>query len=283
MIFSNDGTLYSFSKKRLNHLFEAYSASSENYSQAYVTWISPLDFLSLTVSDVQGFLEKNKDKVLDYKKLCEERQEIFLTVDFDSGEVVGHEGRHRMAALHNAGAEQVAIAVRAYGEKGKYERKFIPEIIVTGQEFWMCRPVTKADGIVQLRGLLPVSRAYRDTVRNVFGPDAALITYFGERVGIGEVRGFSDNPSVMKPLAECKDGMSTYVHLHDEKNPEALRDYAIPVEEFMDWVQIDKHRIEARRIMGSLDDAIDAAAALGKNQVSDKVARAFVRDLEGTR
>lgn len=173
MIFSNDGKIYSFSEKRVRNLFEAYSASAENYSQAYAAWISPLDFLSLTVSDVQGFLEKNKDKILDYKELCEERQEMFLTVDFDSGEVVGHEGRHRMAALYYAGAEQVAIAVRAYGEKGKYNRKFIPEVTVTGQEFWMCRPRTRASGVVTLKGLVPFSKAYRNTVMELYGPEAA--------------------------------------------------------------------------------------------------------------
>lgn len=274
MIYSMDGKTYSFSEKRLKNLFEAYSANAENYSKAYVTYISPMDFLSLTSSDVSGFLRKNEDKILDYKKLCGERQEIFLTVDFDSGEVVGHEGRHRMAALHFAGAEKVAIAVRDFSEKNKYTRQVIPEVTVSGEEFLFVRPRTKASGVVTLQDLVPVSRAYRDVVRELYGPDATLQSYLGKETCVGTVLGFGDNPETIKDCRDCIGGVSKYVHVRDEVNSQNVQDLAVPVGEFMEWIEIERLNSGVRNNVRSLEDQIKTADSLKDNYRGYKETRA---------
>ena len=173
LVSSVDGKSYGFSTKRIRNLYENYALRrSENYSMAYAAWITPLDYLSLTVSDVASFVDSCNP--LDLEKLCAERQEIFLTVDLDAGEVVGHEGRHRMAALHKAGAERVAISIRCYGESGKYDRQPIPDLKLIGEEFLFCRPRYRASGVVKLDNLVPLSWHYRDVVEGLFGPNSVL-------------------------------------------------------------------------------------------------------------
>jgi hypothetical protein len=54
----------------------------------------------------------------------------FLDVDRDTGTVQAHEGRHRCAALINAGGTeiQVAICIRVKGYKTYYEQPFIDQM-----------------------------------------------------------------------------------------------------------------------------------------------------------
>lgn len=239
MVFSQDGKIYNFSDKRIRDLYESYAARGvPNYSQAYATWISPLDYLSLTCSDVDAFLEKAKP--LDYKALCDERQEIYLTVDFEDGEVVGHEGRHRMAALHKAGAELVAIAVHAYGENGRYEREFIDEVTVSGQDFFYLEKPCKAKGVVKLRGLTPLSQAYKQQVRAVFGPFPALGTFIGKKVYadkayLGCIKGFSDCAEYVKEMHTNNPFKVAYVHIHDDIHSKGCCNSIINLFDFLNW------------------------------------------------
>ena len=237
MVFSVDGKAYNFSDKRINNLYESYSARGvPNYSQAYVTWISPLDYLSLTCSDVNPFLEKAKP--LDYKALCDERQEIYLTVDFEDGEVVGHEGRHRMAALYKAGAELVAVAVHAYGENGKYEREYIESFTVTGQDFSYIVPPRKATGVVELHGLTPLSEAYKKQVRSVYGPSSVLETFVGKKVYadnvcLGSVKGFSDCAEYVKEMHMNNPFKVSYVHINNDTNINGCVNSVINLRDFL--------------------------------------------------
>ena len=197
MVFDFEGKTYNFSHRRVRWLYEKYSANGvENYSQAFATYISPLDYLSLTSPVPQSFIDKAKP--LDFERLDEEYQEIYLTVDMDTGEVVGHEGRHRMAALYNAGAENVAIAIRAYGEKGRYDRYPIEHLILNGQEFSYLDPPQKAPGRVTVNNLIPFSQACKGAIMEYYGPMSVLRSYFdknvyqgndfwGKIVGIGDV------------------------------------------------------------------------------------------------
>lgn len=288
MVFDFEEKVYNFSDKRLKYLFDCYSSNSvEKYAQAYVAWIKPLDYLSLTTSDVQGFLDKAKP--LDYKALCDERQEIRLTVDFDAGEVVGHEGRHRMAALHKAGATTVAVVVKAYGEKGKYDRDFIERFTVKGQEFNYISPPRRASGVVELRCLVPLSKAERDLVLATFGSVVVLETFKGKKIYavddvfqfsmgrkvserqeyIGTVKGFSDNKDYSKAWHRGNPYKMVYVHMHNERNPKGYQDFALKVEDFLGWIKDGKYRVPAKDIVpkfSDLNELINAAESLTENQ-----------------
>lgn len=299
MVFDFEEKVYNFSDKRLKYLYECYSSTSEEkYAQAYVAWINPLDYLSLTTTDIQGFLERAKP--LDYKALCDERQEIRLTVDFEAGEVVGHEGRHRMAALYKAGATTVAVVVKAYGEKGKYDRDFISQFTVTGQEFWLIDPPRRAPGVVDLRCLVPLSKAEKELATCFFGPSAVLDSFKGKKIYavedvfqfstddkvserqkyIGTVEGFSDNKGYSKAWHVLNPYEMIYVHMHNEKNPVGYQDYTLKVDDFLRWIQEGKYRVPAKNFSRSPSDLNELIVAAEK-AVTKRETKDISRDIEG--
>lgn len=153
----------SYTEKRMNLILDKYGAkSSPKYSKAYVTYISPSDFLSLTTNNLSRIESESTE--LDIQKLQSEYQEIFLRSDMDTGEVTGHEGRHRMVALRNAGINEVPILIIPEGEKGRYNRTKIAEHKLNGEEF----STGKAKGIVDVKNLIPASYEYRDELINTF-------------------------------------------------------------------------------------------------------------------
>ncbi len=175
-IFEDDGFTLSnrqasFSQDRFNDLVSTYSvknggAGSQNYSKGYVTYISPSDFLALTTTNEQHIVEdaRNKYYKLDVDALKSERQTPFLRIDLQTGEVTGHEGRHRMALLRDAGIEKVAIAIEADSEAGKYNTQKLNNVNISGQEFGS----GKASGTAILDEVIPLSPKYRNEVKEKF-------------------------------------------------------------------------------------------------------------------
>jgi len=102
---------------RIGNLLSTYAVSHEpDHTKSYVTYVSPQEFVDVTTPrELQGDL-KTEAGALDEKKLAGESQPVFLLVE-EEGEnsgvfkVVGHEGRHRVAALAKAGVARVPIVV----------------------------------------------------------------------------------------------------------------------------------------------------------------------------
>ena len=165
----------SFTEKRLEDLIIEYSTNNtsknmENYSKGYVAYISPSDFLSLTTRNENHITDEARRKYasLDLDVLSES-QPIFLIVDFSSGEVEGHEGRHRMALLRDAGINSVAIALinTDTRESAKYNTKKINSLNLSGQVF----NGKKSPGNVTLNEVIPLSPKYRTEVFEKFSGD----------------------------------------------------------------------------------------------------------------
>lgn len=122
---------------------------AEDYAKSYKVKMSPKDFLDLTTIEgadslkVGGYIGGSRLRELDIDELNKEKwQTIFLQVAFPDagdptkGEVVGHEGRHRMFALMNAGVKEVDVELKCdvYGSVYNKYRPFTPSYIdLTGQ------------------------------------------------------------------------------------------------------------------------------------------------------
>lgn len=175
----------SFTQKRFNDLIEEFSVpvggvSNQNYAKGYVAYISPSEFLSLTTLDESRIIEDTKTNkkygggTLDVKELAENRQTPFLIIDFKSGEVYGHEGRHQMVMLRNKGINKVAIVVESLNpEADKYRTNKMTNFAVTGQEYSRGR----SPGKVTFDEIIPLSPAYRDEVTEKFVINKADIRY----------------------------------------------------------------------------------------------------------
>lgn len=161
----------SFTEKRFNDLVEEFSVPdggqlNQNYAKGYVAYISPSDFLSLTTPNERRIVEEAKGYGnIDIKMLSKNSQTLQLIIDFASGTVVGHEGRHRMALLRQAGINKVAILIRPNSEANKYNASKYENLAVTGQDY-DDRGVSP--GVVTFDEIIPLSPNYRNEAREKF-------------------------------------------------------------------------------------------------------------------
>jgi hypothetical protein len=142
------------------------SSSSDviDYAKSYVAWVSPIDFVyATTTSEQTRQALKEEAGTLNIEKLKGETQPIHLTVDFETGEIVGHEGRHRMLALQQEGIDNVAIIIDALNDN-RYHTKPIEFMSLTGQQFQEHRKGLD----MFLHNMLPLSQRYADVAREVF-------------------------------------------------------------------------------------------------------------------
>ena len=140
---------------RVKNLLSSYADFYEpDRTKALATRINPRDFLGLTLP--QEFIETFDTQVrpLDMQRLGAETQPLFLRVSpLETGElrVTGHEGRHRMAALRDAGVESVPIVV---GFDNSATRGPIDAATLLPEQYIGWQP---SGGPVGIRDALPIS------------------------------------------------------------------------------------------------------------------------------
>ena len=116
----------------IDKYLEDYAAKfSPNYAQAYITYMSPDKFLKMTTSNKSRIEAESKE--FNYDKFTDATlfQPIQLTINSKTGEVIGHEGRHRMVALSNAGVYNVPVLMFDYSNKTNKEN--LSELVLHGQ------------------------------------------------------------------------------------------------------------------------------------------------------
>ena len=161
----------SFTEERLNNLFDEHSLGDgkrAEHSNAYVGYISPEDFVSLTSNENIRSRVKDEAYILNEEELKNEKETPFLEYDPATGEVVNHEGRHRMVALKADGIESVAVVLKPSNDS--FERRTPQDISLTGQNF----AGGKASGNVIVQNAIPLSEKYRTEAVAQFSqnPDA---------------------------------------------------------------------------------------------------------------
>ena len=136
--------------ERIREAINRYGSPTDaDYSKAYMTYINPKTFVELNARDTEEI--ENTSRPINGSDLTGNHQTPFIKVDMDTGEIVGHEGRHRMQALADAGVEKVAVLVVPNSEKGKNNRQTIKSFEVTGEN----------DTKATLENLIPVNQKHR--------------------------------------------------------------------------------------------------------------------------
>ncbi len=167
------GKVAKLTDERIERLFREYGASNPQYAKAYIATIHPRDFLSLTLSDESlqkwdaAAVDGTNDEVypLDIDKLRNETQTPYLNIDTVTGEVIGHEGRHRMRALLEAGVTEVPVAI--YDSSTKYSKKKEASMRLTSQGYG-------GDGVnnnfvAEVKNLIPLNAVNRADVMESYG------------------------------------------------------------------------------------------------------------------
>lgn len=159
--------------ERIERLFSAYGADNPKYAKAYVTSIHPRDFLSLTLSDSSfekwdDAANRGDDKELfplDIDKLKKETQTPYLIVDTSTGRVTGHEGRHRMRALLEAGVTEVPIAIEDI--RTKYSKEKEASMFISSQEY--SKGYVNNNFGTEIKNLIPLNKIYREEILASYG------------------------------------------------------------------------------------------------------------------
>ena len=167
---------------RIDDLIEDSGAGRRvDYANYWITSISPTDFLNMTttpaIQDRSAFdkfpSEWNDDATMDtYDYLGElkrNRQTPYLAININTGEVMGHEGRHRIRALEREGIKSVEIVVEfkdddyrivKYSPDGKRLR--IKDAVKIINQFGTGQTAS-------ITNIIPLNEDYRDTILANYG------------------------------------------------------------------------------------------------------------------
>lgn len=177
---------------RLKTLLRTYGYSMDDgRTKAMAVMMSPKEFLDLTAPGETRAQIQEEAGDLNQEKLRGEDQPIYLRVEeTELGlSTIGHEGRHRMAALAKAGVEYVPV-VLDFGN-GK-TREPIDSIYISPQRF--------DDGVMGDRGayavnLVPISYKYEGTLREDFSiqrPVKGVVSFDRSGISADNKGGYAD-------------------------------------------------------------------------------------------
>lgn len=163
---------------RIDQRISEHGAGNTDYAKRYITRISPKDFIDMTV------YEKNMDRVnfdsrvrgdfdgkmgdWDYEKQLRDSEEPpVLVINKATGQIIGHNGRHRVRALEMAGVESVEIEVELHDEDGyliKYNAQTIPDLAISSQ----------FDTAIEthISNIIPFNKAHRNEIIANYGEKA---------------------------------------------------------------------------------------------------------------
>ena len=153
------------------YLHDYAAKMSPNYAQAYAAWMSPKQFLDLTTSISGRHLVVQESRNLDVDEFTDASlyQPIQLAIDSETGDVVGHEGRHRMVALSNAGIYKVPVLL--FDSSNKNSKTHMDEMILGGQDFGSSRSLA----VHGLTDVTPFNYANRDAIIEKFSTKTKMM------------------------------------------------------------------------------------------------------------
>ena len=161
-----------------------YGSSNPEYAQAYIAYVTPQQFLNLTVGGKNTTLDmiENESKgygELDIAKLGDSNPlSLYIHEGRNKAEVEGHEGRHRMYLLGKAGFEKVPVLLFDY--RTKYDKTAKDSLKLTAQRFNDTDLISKARDVV-LSDLIPFSNGNKDLIIKKFGSGAEADVHYSER------------------------------------------------------------------------------------------------------
>lgn len=139
----------------------SFAAEIPNSAQAYIAYITPLQFLKLTTGDNPRTVdrineESSKYGELEFDKLGDTLP-MFLHIEEGktSARVIGHEGRHRMKLLGDAGFEKIPVLLLNYDNK--YSKVTLNNLKLKPQSFNDDGFISKSRDVI-IEEAIPFSR-----------------------------------------------------------------------------------------------------------------------------
>ena len=158
-----------WTEKRVDSLIQTYGyADGKTFGIA--AFVDPQFFLEATTASVAGIREiRTEAGKLDLQKLASETQTPYLKINIGADgawEIVGHEGRHRAAALQKEGIRQMPVVLNILKGGFKYPAKFdvAPSQELLGQTFGKARGED-----VEVSNLIPINQQNKELLNEEFG------------------------------------------------------------------------------------------------------------------
>ena len=210
--FKTDGKRVSFTDERIDSYLDQFASTNNDYAQAYITYMSPADYMLLTANGKNGSQtfdrlmseshEFNEEEFKDSIKY----QPIFLDIDQDNKitRVVGHEGRHRMIALQLAGYTQIPVLLFNYSNK--YSKAYIPSMTLRPQDFSGDSNYNKSN-YISLSDIEPLSRGNADNVKAKFGSNSNADISYSLDIEEDELALFENNNPTISDKSVLDEGL----------------------------------------------------------------------------
>lgn len=223
-----------------------YASTDPKYAQAYITYMSPIDYLKLTaggnmatLEDIESASDRYGD--VDFDKLGNS-DPIYLSVSEGKNgfKVVGHEGRHRMYMLGKAGFE--AIPVLMFDSDTKYSKEHLDSTKLEAQKFYGTNLVSKARDVV-VNDVVPFSSGNTDEIINKFGSGAAAdVEYSNRNVDydmplVKLAAKYGAIPKGYKPLVDVTVPRKTSDNMNVRQFTRTVLESGIPNEEMSDDIK----------------------------------------------
>ena len=149
-----------------------YGASHPDYAQAYISYVTPQQYLNLTVGGNTNTLDSIQNESesygeLDFDKLGNSSPiSLYISENGNTAKVKGHEGRHRMYLLGKAGFEKVPVLIFNYDNK--YEKTTKTNLKLTAQRFNDTDLISKSRDVI-LEEAIPFNNRNKDIIIEKFG------------------------------------------------------------------------------------------------------------------
>jgi len=161
---------------RLRNLMSSFAYTmDDSRTKAYIAYIAPDDFIKATSSEEREQEIVKRAGKLKPSELEKEPQSIYLVLkkseNFNFYNIVGHEGRHRMAALRKAGITKVPV-VLDFGSAIN-DAQPIKQYEYIAKQF----DVNGRNGFSLKDEALPISYKYRKQILEKYGNEQAEYIY----------------------------------------------------------------------------------------------------------
>ena len=163
-----------------------YASSNPTYAQAYITYMTPQQFLNLTMGGHEYTVDRIVSESESYGELDFDKIDNSQPINLDIQEgkngakVVGHEGRHRMYLLGKAGFEKVPVLL--FEHSTKYTKAHKDTLKLETQKFYNDAFISKTRDVV-VSDVIPFSQGNRDLIIEKFGSGNQVADiHFSDRI-----------------------------------------------------------------------------------------------------
>lgn len=168
----NGGDVASWTDESVEKYLKDFASSQSNYAQAYITYMSPMDYLKLTSGANPATIERIINETSEYGELdtreisSNSPMRLYVKNLRKKVQVDGHEGRHRMLLFAKAGFKKVPVLM--FDSSNKYDKEHHENMILKPQNFGQDGLISRSREVT-VTDVVPFSTGNKEEIIQKFG------------------------------------------------------------------------------------------------------------------